>query len=123
MPFLYNFQKIFLTHYLFHYKIIKGYTLAVAYMLKYGLTQSKYRQVDKVFETDKIVEDMKHLRYSDEEIERQLRGALAKGKSEAEEKQGSKSDIKSESKEKKTRLKMYVTDFQYPDYLYDITEL
>ncbi|WP_128854551.1 hypothetical protein [Bacillus sp. CDB3] len=92
-------------------------------MLKYGLTQSKYRQVDKVFETDKIVEDMKHLRYSDEEIERQLRGALAKGKSEAEEKQGSKSDIKSESKEKKTRLKMYVTDFQYPDYLYDITEL
>ncbi|UFI00572.1 DUF3994 domain-containing protein [Bacillus toyonensis] len=65
----------------------------------YGLTQSEYKLVDKEFKADKMVEDMKRLHYSDEEIERQLRGALATIKTEKDEKNKSekKAEVKAES--------------------------
>ncbi|MFB6649760.1 DUF3994 domain-containing protein [Bacillus toyonensis] len=65
----------------------------------YGLTQSDYKLVDKEFKADKMVEDMKRLHYSDEEIERQLRGALATIKTEKDEKNKSekKAEVKAES--------------------------
>lgn len=62
----------------------------------YGLTQSEYKLVDKEFKADKMVEDMKRLHYSDEEIERQLRGALATIKTEKDEKKN-KPEVKAES--------------------------
>lgn len=52
----------------------------------YGLTQSEYRQVDKEFKADKMIKDMKQLHYSDEQIEAQLRGALASLDSDKEDK-------------------------------------
>ncbi|MES5929866.1 hypothetical protein QCI77_28450 [Bacillus cereus group sp. MG9] len=90
-------------------KSFKGIALAglsVSFLLAgcttetYGLTQSEYRLVDKEFKADKMVEDMKRLRYSDEEIERQLRGALATIKTEKEEKKNKpekKAEVKAES--------------------------
>ncbi|EJV43872.1 hypothetical protein IEK_05211 [Bacillus toyonensis] len=59
-------------------------TLALPIMLlsactteTYGLTQAEFRKVDKEFKADKMIKDMKRMHYSDEEIEKQLRGALA----------------------------------------------
>ncbi len=82
-------------------------TLALPVMLltgctteTYGLTQAEFKQVDKEFKADKMIEDMKRLHYSDEEIEKQLRGALATIKSEKEEKKNKpdkKSEVKTES--------------------------
>lgn len=82
-------------------------TLALPVMLltgctteTYGLTQAEFKQVDKEFKADKMIEDMKRLHYSDEEIEKQLRGALATIKSEKEEKKNEpdkKSEVKTES--------------------------
>lgn len=46
----------------------------------YGLTNAEYKLVDKHFEADEMVEDLKSFGYSDEEIERQLRATLAQVK-------------------------------------------
>lgn len=89
-------------------KSLKGIALtgfSVSFLLAgcttetYGLTQSEYKLVDKEFKADKMVEDMKRLHYSDEEIERQLRGALATIKTEKDEKNKSekKAEVKAES--------------------------
>jgi hypothetical protein len=73
-------------------KAKKLITLALPVMLMagcttetYGLTQSEYKLVDKHFKADKLIEDMNRMHYSDEQIEQQLRGALATIKSEQEE--------------------------------------
>lgn len=65
-------------------KAKKLITLALPVMLMagcttetYGLTQSEYKLVDKHFKADKLIEDMNRMHYSDEQIEQQLRGALA----------------------------------------------
>ncbi|MGN7177793.1 hypothetical protein [Cytobacillus sp. SAFR-174] len=47
----------------------------------YGLTSEEYKLVDKYFDADKLAKDLKQLGYSDQEIEKQLRAALAEAKS------------------------------------------
>ncbi|HDR7367768.1 DUF3994 domain-containing protein [Bacillus toyonensis] len=76
-----------------------SFLLAGCTIETYGLTQSEYKLVDKEFKADKMVEDMKRLHYSDEEIERQLRGALATIRTEKDEKNKSekKAEVKAES--------------------------
>lgn len=49
----------------------------------YGLTNKEYRLVDKYYEADKMVEELKSFGYSDEEIERQLKSALHQVEAEA----------------------------------------
>ncbi|MCU5508112.1 DUF3994 domain-containing protein [Bacillus cereus] len=88
-------------------------TLALPIMLlsactteTYGLTQSEFRQVDKEFKADKMIEDMKKMHFSDEDIEKQLRGALATIKAkqeEAEKKSKPKKDIQLDSYSKETK--------------------
>ncbi|MFK4293732.1 hypothetical protein ABH955_005039 [Bacillus sp. RC240] len=122
-------------------------TLALPIMLlsactteTYGLTQAEFRKVDKEFKADKMIEDMKRMHYKDEEIERQLRGALAKLEYEEEQRSGKKSDKKSESqtevdKEKenssaketrsgndKTNKKhtIPISSTEFPDYMFDL---
>lgn len=46
----------------------------------YGLTREEYKLVDEYYEADKMVEDMTRDGYSDEDIERELRAALAQVK-------------------------------------------
>ncbi|MCW9134069.1 hypothetical protein OF830_25030 [Bacillus paramycoides] len=86
-------------------KAKKLVTLALPIMLlsactteTYGLTQAEFRKVDKEFKADKMIKDMKQLHYSDEQIEAQLRGALAQLEYEEEQRSGKKSDKKSERK-------------------------
>lgn len=43
----------------------------------YGLTNAEYKLVDEYFEADEMVEDLQKFGYSDEDIEIQLRAALA----------------------------------------------
>ncbi|AKR12509.1 hypothetical protein CJ999_31595 [Bacillus thuringiensis] len=106
----------------------------------YGLTQSEFRQVDKEFKADKMIKDMKQLHYSDEQIEKQLRMALAQLKYEEEMKrkendkykgieteEDTKKDKKKESigdnetvYEKKAKEKVTVTEKRYPYQLYEI---
>ncbi|MED2040034.1 hypothetical protein P4V58_23275 [Bacillus wiedmannii] len=78
-------------------KSFKGIAIAglsVSFMLvgctlnTYGLTQSEYRKVDKYYDADKMVSDLKKLHYSDEQIENQLRNALSR----IEYEKGSKED-------------------------------
>ncbi|HDZ3280360.1 hypothetical protein OCA05_25365 [Bacillus cereus] len=102
--------------------------LSVSFMLvgctlnTYGLTQSEYRKVDKYYDADKMVSDLKKLHYSDEHIENQLRNALSR----IEYEQGSKED-ESSSKESKSNVsdtegekKVKVSEKDYP---YRLTEL
>ncbi|MDA2101653.1 DUF3994 domain-containing protein [Bacillus cereus] len=106
----------------------------------YGLTQSEFRQVDKEFKADKMIKDMKQLHYSNEQIEKQLRMALAQLKYEEEMKkkendkykgieteEDAKKDKKKESigdnetvYEKKVKEKVTVTEERYPYQLYEI---
>ncbi|PGT57000.1 hypothetical protein [Bacillus thuringiensis] len=106
----------------------------------YGLTQSEFRQVDKEFKADKMIKEMKQLHYSDEQIEKQLRMALAQLKYEEEMKkkgndkykgieteEDTKKDKKKESIEdnetvfeKKAKEKVTVTEERYPYQLYEI---
>ncbi|WP_080495133.1 DUF3994 domain-containing protein [Bacillus cereus] len=88
-------------------KAKKLITLALPVMLlagctleTYGLTQSEYRQVDKEFKADKMVKDMKQLHYSDEQIEAQLRGALASLDSDKEDKKSTSTYETEEETEK-----------------------
>ncbi|WP_342429249.1 hypothetical protein [Neobacillus sp. FSL H8-0543] len=46
----------------------------------YGLTREEYKLVDKYYEADEMVEELKKFGHSDEEIEKQLRAALAQVK-------------------------------------------
>ena len=46
----------------------------------YGLAHDEYKLVDKYYEADEMVEELKYLGYSNEEIERQLNAALAQVK-------------------------------------------
>jgi len=102
--------------------------LSVSFMLvgctlnTYGLTQSEYRKVDKYYDADKMVSDLKKLHYSDEHIENQLRNVLSR----IEYEQGSKED-ESSSKESKSNVsdtegekKVKVSEKDYP---YRLTEL
>ncbi|OUA54615.1 DUF7018 domain-containing (lipo)protein [Bacillus thuringiensis] len=112
-------------------KSFKGIAIAglsVSFMLvgctlnTYGLTQSEYRKVDKYYDADKMVSDLKKLHYSDEHIENQLRNALSR----IEYEKGSKED-ESSSKESKSNVsdtegekKVKVSEEDYP---YRLTEL
>ncbi|EEL25611.1 hypothetical protein bcere0018_54460 [Bacillus cereus Rock1-15] len=112
-------------------KSFKGITIAglsVSFMLvgctlnTYGLTQSEYKKVDKYYDADKMVSDLKKLHYSDEQIENQLRNALSR----IEYEKGSKED-ESSSKESKSNVsdtegekKVKVSEKDYP---YRLTEL
>ncbi|MEW5205149.1 DUF7018 domain-containing (lipo)protein [Bacillus cereus] len=112
-------------------KSFKGIAIAglgVSFMLvgctlnTYGLTQSEYRKVDKYYDADKMVSDLKKLHYSDEHIENQLRNALSR----IEYEKGSKED-ESSSKENKSNVsdtegekKVNVSEEDYP---YRLTEL
>ncbi|HGA1022256.1 TPA: hypothetical protein ACIQN7_002592 [Bacillus cereus] len=112
-------------------KSFKGIAIAglsVSFMLvgctlnTYGLTQSEYRKVDKYYDADKMVSDLKKLHYSDEQIENQLRNALSR----IEYEKGSKED-ESSSKESKSNVsdtegenKVKVSEEDYP---YRLTEL
>lgn len=97
----------------------------------YGLTQSEFRQVDKEFKADKMIKDMKQLHYSDEQIEKQLRMALAQLKYEEEMKKKendkykgieTEEETKKDKKkgdnetvyEKKEKEKVTVTEESYP---------
>ncbi|MEM5662798.1 hypothetical protein AAHB62_30600 [Bacillus cereus] len=103
----------------------------------YGLTQSEFRQVDKEFKADKMIKDMKQLHYSDEQIEKQLRMALAQLKYEEEMKKKendkykgieTEEETKKDKKkgdnetvyEKKEKEKVTVTEERYPYQLYEI---
>ncbi|HDR8141872.1 MULTISPECIES: hypothetical protein [Bacillus cereus group] len=103
----------------------------------YGLTQSEFRQVDKEFKADKMIKDMKQLHYSDEQIEKQLRMALAQLKYEEEMKKKendkykgieTEEETKKDKKkgdnetvyEKKAKEKVTVTEERYPYQLYEI---
>lgn len=112
-------------------KSFKGIALAglsVSFMLvgctlnTYGFTQSEYRKVDKYYDADKMVSDLKKLHYSDEHIENQLRNALSR----IEYEKGSKED-ESRSRESKSNVsdtegekKVKVSEKDYP---YRLTEL
>jgi hypothetical protein len=63
----------------------------------YGLTQSEFRKVDKEFKADEMIEHMKKMHYKDEEIEKQLKGALAQLEYEEEQRNEKKSNKKSTS--------------------------
>lgn len=68
----------------------------------YGLTQSEFRKVDKEFKADEMIEHMKKMHYRDEEIEKQLRGALAQLEYEEEQRNEKKTDsLKVSESEKK----------------------
>ncbi|MFF1289249.1 DUF7018 domain-containing (lipo)protein [Bacillus thuringiensis] len=102
--------------------------LSVSFMLvgctlnTYGLTQSEYRKVDKYYDADKMVSDLKKLHYSDEHIENQLRNALSrieyeKGSKEEElSSKESKSNVSDTEGEKKVKV-------SEKDYPYRLTEL
>ncbi|PHE64182.1 hypothetical protein COF68_04865 [Bacillus toyonensis] len=118
-------------------------TLAIPVMLlagctieTYGLTQSEYRLVDKEFKADEMVEHMKKMHYSDEEIERQLRGALATVKAEKELKEGkttkkeevdtdsysrgSKSETSKSDKDSDTEEREQINEKEYPYRLFEL---
>ncbi|HDR8065896.1 hypothetical protein CN300_15045 [Bacillus thuringiensis] len=109
----------------------KGIALAgliVSFMLvgctlnTYGLTQSEYRKVDKYYDADKMVSDLKKLHYSDEHIENQLRNALSRieyekgGKEDESRSKESKSNVSDTEGEKKVKV-------SEKDYPYRLTEL
>ncbi|SCC46083.1 DUF3994 domain-containing protein [Bacillus wiedmannii] len=114
-------------------KAKKLLTLALPVMLlagctleTYGLTQSEYRQVDKEFKADEMVEHMKQMHYSDEEIERQLRGALANINSEKEE---SKDEVEIEVSESEVsesnddNIEGFLSDSYFTDLTDGVIEL
>lgn len=112
-------------------KAKKLITLALPVMLMagctletYGLTQSEFKQVDKEFKADEMIEHMKKMHYSDEEIERQLRGALATVKAEKEEKKD-KTETK-DNTEKETEVSMSNNDniegFLSDSYFMNLTD-
>ncbi|MCU4987076.1 hypothetical protein OB991_27590 [Bacillus cereus] len=102
--------------------------LSVSFMLvgctlnTYGLTQSEYRKVDKYYDADKMVSDLKKLHYSDEHIENQLRNALSRieyekgGKEDESRSKESKSNVSDTEGEKKVKV-------SEKDYPYRLTEL
>ncbi|EJR82350.1 DUF7018 domain-containing (lipo)protein [Bacillus cereus] len=109
-------------------KSFKGIAIAglsVSFMLvgctlnTYGLTQSEYRKVDKYYDADKMVSDLKKLHYSDEHIENQLRNALSRieyEKGSKEDESESKSNVSDTEGEKKVKV-------SEEDYPYRLTEL
>ncbi|MDZ4621148.1 hypothetical protein ORM77_25190 [Bacillus cereus] len=109
-------------------KSFKGIAIAglsVSFMLvgctlnTYGLTQSEYRRVDKYYDADKMVSDLKKLHYSDEHIENQLRNALSRieyEKGSKEDESESKSNVSDTEGEKKVKV-------SEEDYPYRLTEL
>ncbi|MEM5650897.1 hypothetical protein AAHB57_29445 [Bacillus cereus] len=102
--------------------------LSVSFMLvgctlnTYGLTQSEYRKVDKYYDADKMVSDLKKLHYSDENIENQLRNALSRieyekgGKEDESRSKESESNVSDTEGEKKVKV-------SEKDYPYRLTEL
>ncbi|HDR8487908.1 TPA: hypothetical protein QC445_004782 [Bacillus cereus] len=102
--------------------------LSVSFMLvgctlnTYGLTQSEYRKVDKYYDADKMVSDLKKLHYSDEHIENQLRNALSRieyekgGKEDESRSKESESNVSDTEGEKKVKV-------SEKDYPYRLTEL
>lgn len=102
--------------------------LSVSFMLvgctlnTYGLTQSEYRKVDKYYDADKMVSDLKKLHYSDEHIENQLRNALSRIEYEkgSKEEESSSKESKSNVSDTEGEKKVKVSEKDYP---YRLTEL
>ncbi|MGZ9651838.1 DUF7018 domain-containing (lipo)protein [Bacillus cereus] len=112
-------------------KSFKGIAIAglsVSFMLvgctlnTYGLTQSEYRKVDKYYDADKMVSDLKKLHYSDEHIENQLRNALSRIEYEkgSKEEESSSKESKSNVSDTEGEKKVKVSEKDYP---YRLTEL
>ncbi|PGF05295.1 hypothetical protein [Bacillus toyonensis] len=95
-------------------------------MNTYGLTQAEFRKVDKEFKADKMIEDMKRLHYSDEQIETQLKGALSQLEYEEEQKKEDKSDKKEDNETNKEdnrtnkviKDSVYVSATDYVDFMF-----
>lgn len=112
-------------------KSFKGIAIAglsVSFMLvgctlnTYGLTQSEYRKVDKYYDADKMVSDLKKLHYSDKHIENQLRNALSRIEYEkgSKEEESSSKESKSNVSDTEGEKKVKVSEKDYP---YRLTEL